>query len=405
MTEIKSDNGFNYFKSPKYIASLQDIESKFDSYQQNYYGCHVKTNPRLFPFHVYWNCVNNLSPIMLYFPYLVFTMALILVLLERILTRYLWTGQRIEKFYDLLVKEVLTSGDIEQVDTKENRQECRQIHYDFKNSWFYSKAYISQTIVKLVICLTVVTWSLFDQCNQLRESFLPTFECRVFDYTHECTIPSNAMNLVIFDIVNIVLVLILVVAGFNLNWHLRFKTFIQLDFEVPEDQINHGFLKTKLKNLRLNYRNWRSTQLTKLVNSHLQTLALKNDIQNLQHLKDEEKVLYEIYTLSPDMQMLLNLLTEKEGIWSSIIILSLFDKSFKNEFKVRDSQIVSLPNASSSRRRDITISWNEPIAAQFLNNVPNLHLMYVIEIDPPLDKLEDGITMMPACSVSYLLVT
>ena len=42
----------------------------------------------------------------------------------------------------------------------------------------------------------------------------------------------------------------------------------------------------------------------------------------------------EIYCGSPDMQMLLNLLVETEGIWAAILILSLFDGKFKNEFKV-----------------------------------------------------------------------
>ena len=51
----------------------------------------------------------------------------------------MWTGQRIEKFYDILVKDVLSNGDIEKVDTKENRQRCRQIHYDFKGSSIYSR--------------------------------------------------------------------------------------------------------------------------------------------------------------------------------------------------------------------------------------------------------------------------
>ena len=44
-----------------------------------------------------------------------------------LLCRYLWTGQRIEKFYELLVKEVLNSGDIEKVDNKENKQKCQQV--------------------------------------------------------------------------------------------------------------------------------------------------------------------------------------------------------------------------------------------------------------------------------------
>ena len=51
------------------------------------------------------------------------------------------------------------------------------------------------------------------------------------------------------------------------------------------------------------------------------------------YLENEDKMLYEAFTRSPDMQMLLNLLAAKEGIWSSILILCLFDKCYKNEFK------------------------------------------------------------------------
>ena len=46
------------------------------------------------------------------------------------------------------------------------------------------------------------------------------------------------------------------------------------------------------------------------------------------------------------------------------------------------------------------MAWNEPRAAKSLGqHFPSEHLMYVLEIDPPLDKgSADGITMMPACS-------
>ena len=94
-------------------------------------------------------------------------------------SRYLWTGQRLEKFYDLLVREVIASGDIDLMDTKENKQKCQQVLYDFKNSWFFCKAYITQTAIKLIICLVVLGWSLFDQCNSLRESFRTEIQCKV----------------------------------------------------------------------------------------------------------------------------------------------------------------------------------------------------------------------------------
>ncbi len=40
---------------------------------------------------------------------------------------------------------------------------------------------------------------------------------------HECSIPSNGMNLAIFDLCNIVLFLVVAVATFNMAWHFRFK--------------------------------------------------------------------------------------------------------------------------------------------------------------------------------------
>ncbi len=74
---------------------------------------------------------------------------------------------------------MLSSGDIEKVDTKENKQKCQQVLYDFKHSWFYCRAYIMQTYIKLAICGVVLGWSLLDQCHLLRESFKTEFECKV----------------------------------------------------------------------------------------------------------------------------------------------------------------------------------------------------------------------------------
>ena len=91
----------------------------------------------------------------------------------------MWTGQRIDKFYELLVKESLSSGDIEEMDTKKTRQRCQQILYDFRDSWFYCKAYICQTFMKFLIGATVLGWSLKSQCNELRESFRTTLRCKV----------------------------------------------------------------------------------------------------------------------------------------------------------------------------------------------------------------------------------
>ena len=63
------------------------------------------------------------------------------------------------------------------------------------------------------------------------------------------------------------------------------------------------------------------------------------------------------------------------------------EKVSKNIFsKVRDAKITSLPSGTSGRRKDVTLAWNEPHGASFIGeNVPTEHLMYVLEIDPPLE--------------------
>ncbi len=43
----------------------------------------------------------------------------------------------------------------------------------------------------------------------------------MFDYIHSCSIPSNGMNLIIFDLCNMVLFFIILDATFNLFWHYR----------------------------------------------------------------------------------------------------------------------------------------------------------------------------------------
>lgn len=56
--------------------------------------------------------------------------------------------------------------------------------------------------------------------------------------------------------------------------------------------------------------------------------------------------------------------------------------------QVRDTKLTSYVSSLSSRRKDVTIAWNEPRAAYFIGeNVPAEHLMYVLEINPPLDML------------------
>ncbi|XP_059089762.1 uncharacterized protein LOC131885667 isoform X3 [Tigriopus californicus] len=178
----QEDSVFEY-QTIRNIAFMSEMwkAAKAKEHTTNFNNCLLKMNPRAFPFHLYYACVNQLDALALYFPYLVLTLALFLVILERLCTRYLWTGRRIEKFYELLVKDIIEEGGSKAMNSLEQRQKCQQIIYDFMNSSFLCGSYIVQTTIKVLVCLSVLIWSIMGMCHSLRESFKTDFNCEVRD--------------------------------------------------------------------------------------------------------------------------------------------------------------------------------------------------------------------------------
>lgn len=329
--------------------------------QKNAKGCYVKKNPRLFPFHIYWHCVNQLSWLVLYFPYLIFGLALLMVLLERLLTRYFWTGQRIERFYSLLVKDAVKDGvSWDSLYSRESRLACQQVLYDFRGSSLYYQAYIFQTIGKFVVALMVTCWSLAKQCNRLRDSYRTNHHSSLQGYWHQCTIPANGLNLVIFDIVNSVLVMIMISSLFTLIWYIRIL--------VPWSC--HGWIA--------------NTKLGRVMN------VCKDEV------KPFPRVIAEIYFHSLDMRLLLNILTETNGLWAPLLILSLFDPNFRQLFNPQLAKVSSTtPNKG---RRNVTIKWQQPTAAHLVSgSMGKEHMMYVCDLSPPSDP-EETVKMVSACT-------
>ena len=235
-----------------------------------------------------------------------------------------------------------------------------------------------QTVLKLMVGLTVLLWSLFYQCSSLRQNFRTDWTCQVLDYSHSCSIPSNKMNMFVFDLCNVTLCLIVVMAIFSLVWHVRFyarasvtKTF----FKVAQYIYGHRF----------------QTDIVKLVYAYLR--LRDTSVQPVSKTS--------IFQTSPDMQMLLSLLVEKEGMWSGLLVLTAFDAQFRDEFRIQDSKVTSMTSRISKSRKDIVLEWNEPTATAFIDkNVPSEHLMYVLEIDPPLEDQNSTreILLLPACN-------
>ena len=94
-----------------------------------------------------------------------------------------------------------------------------------------------------------------------------------------------------------------------------------------------------------------TTKLGKLIDNYIEDRIQRGGINDGSN-KIMTTSIENIYLRSPDMQMLLNLLAEKEGMWSAILILSIFDVDFKNEFKVIHFAVQTLNQAFGLSQKD-----------------------------------------------------
>ena len=88
LTLVWQGTKYSRFKADDILEDLKTTAEKFENPWRNAKGCDIKPNPRIFGFYAYHHCVSKLSSIAVFFPYLVLSLAFVLVILERILTRY-----------------------------------------------------------------------------------------------------------------------------------------------------------------------------------------------------------------------------------------------------------------------------------------------------------------------------
>jgi len=115
-----------------------------------------------------------------------------------------------------------------------------------------------------------------------------------------------------------------------------------------------------------------------------------------EEVKPFPRVIEEIYYSSLDMRLLLNILTETNGLWAPLLILSLFDPNFRQLF---NAQLAKVSSTTPNRgRRNVTIKWQQPTAAHLVSgSVGKEHMMYVADLSPPSDP-EETVKMVSACT-------
>jgi len=234
---------------------------------------------------------------MLYFPYILLVMALLLVFIQRGFARVLKTSMKMDNFYNLLVKEdgdEKTKSEVEglELDLEDSRGAI-EVSHSFDHSSYYHLSYVLRTIGELVISSALLVWLVVRGVPSIGKK--PFILCNVYGTRFECAGHPQQFYMYVTFVVLAILVIYIFCALYNLAW----LTFSNLGV-LSRVMSRYRILQRKLK-------------------------GKDNLISDKELLGD----LWDIYYNNRDLRLLLDLLAESSGIGSALRILSLFDKSLR----------------------------------------------------------------------------
>ena len=251
-------------------------------------------------FNAWWvkkYCTYNgsVDAFLLYFPYFLLLVALILFAMEKLFQKVFNAGDKLEKFYSLLVKEQVfkVSDQDEEAacdinDAVDGGVEAVELRYSFKHSASYFWSYLSRTFLELAVSITLLTYMIWRGIPKLDHA--EDIICDAHGYYYECH--GQPTSFYIYSLyVTVAITLIYILCNvYNVLW-LLFPCFGKLSrvmsaYKYNMIERNHG--------------------------------SGKSDREVLGDL-------YDIYYNNRDLRLLLDLLATSSGVAPAIAIMTLFD--------------------------------------------------------------------------------
>jgi len=312
----------------------------------------IRDDPKFSAWWVKKYCTLNgtVKHFMLYFPYLLLIVALVLVLIERFFLRMFKAGLKMERFYKLLVRENILvkddGGNITEVaeDFTDGGREAIEVRQSFRKSSTYFMSYLIRTILEIIIAGGLIAWMSVKGFPEIEHQ--STIHCNVHSYWFECSGSPQQFYLYILYIAVFMGAIYLFANFYNFFW-----------LTIP--------CIGKLSKVMRNYKH--------------------NLIEGNTEGKSEALVLgdlYQIYYDNRDLRLLLDLLSASSGIAPAISIMTLFDKKFRDATKPEILQVNISSDLGLAR-----VEFQEPTTGvrAALSQTPGVHLVYVAEICPATD--------------------
>ena len=255
-----------------------------------------KEDPKFNGWWVKKFCTYNgsVDAFLLYYPYFLLMIALILFALERVFLKTFKAGDKLEKFYCLLVKEkVLGVAEHEEElhlhDVVDGGVEAVELRYSFKHSQSYFYSYLARTIIESTVASVLLVYMVVRGLPTLSHS--KTIICEAHQFYYECHGSPTSFYIYTLYVTICLTILYILCNIYNLLW-LLFPCF--------------GNLSRAMEAYRHNIK----------------------EREKGSGMSDSEVLgdLYDIYYNNRDLRLLLDLLATSSGVAPAIAIMTLFDK-------------------------------------------------------------------------------
>jgi len=326
-------------------------QSLDDEYMEENYGAPI-TQVRMTHWYVKRYCTENfVSKFVFYFPYILLTVPLTLVLVDRIFIKTFAAGNKIKQFYELLVEDSLQREDVENM-SRENMKNLHEIMQSFRFSNVCYWSYLSRTILEifLSIGLFLIYWC-WGMPNLERD-----IDCDVHGLKHTCVLPNHQFYFYILTVSSALLCVYILCNLYNLVW-------------IVWPQM--GLMFRVIRKYR----------------DHVDAPALNSIKKNKEGVISTDNFLNVYFDRRhKDLKLLLNLLAETSGLPESFRILTLFDKRFQSLWKpqnLRFEEYETVNPVQKTKSHSIIVRWNDAPIGHFLANYDSsLSFEYTIDIEP-----------------------
>merc|ERR1711915_349557 len=272
----------------------------------------------------YCSLEGPLSPIILYFPYILLIIGTVLVMIDRPFVMILFKSYNMEEMFNLLVVDDPNSA------TYDAHKEVRELkNVMSSNGSNYFKSYLLRTTVSLIvssfpIVIFVYYWHVFDS---------GVLYCYVHErYWYECSGHPVQFYMIVMAIVEVLLALYFLLNMYNLAWVL-----------LP------GFSK-----------------LRSIMNVYKKTLKSHGELE-------------QFYYNNRDVQLLLNLLGCSSGVSGPMRSLALIDKDFCYACLPQLESCLTSPSETSKMVARISIKKESLL--YHLNKKTSMRLSFITEED------------------------